>query len=84
MEGLAYPPYQPTPGRFSQGVLERLDYPLSWADWVSSGHAIITSTWTAIPFKPNQVALVVGDGGFTGTRTTVWVSECNEALISGS
>lgn len=78
MEGLAYPAFQPIPGRYSQGFHERLDYDNDWSDWVPVGDAIITSTWTVIPFKPNQVGLTVSDGGHTATSTTVWVSGGNE------
>lgn len=83
MEGLAYPPFQPTPGRYSQGVYERLDYPIDWSDWVPAGDAIITSTWTVVATWPAETAgltaLTVSDGGHTSTGTTVLVSGGDES-----
>jgi hypothetical protein len=71
---------EPTPGRYSQGVYERLDYDNDWSDWVPAGDAIITSTWTAIPYKPTEVGLTVTDGGYTSTSTTIWVSGGDEGV----
>ncbi|MEC4763811.1 hypothetical protein VT930_11920 [Mycobacterium sherrisii] len=79
MEGLAYPPYQPTPGRYSQGVYEVLDYPIDWSDWVPVGDAIVSSSWTVVATWPQETAglaaLTITDGGYTSTSATVWVSD---------
>lgn len=72
MEGLAYPKYVPTPGEYTQGFYEVLDYVNDWSDWLPTGDAIATSTWTA------QTGLTIRDGGHSDTTTTVWVSGGNE------
>lgn len=79
MEGLAYPPYAPTPGRFSQGVYEVLDYPVDWSDWVPTGDAIVSSSWQVVATWPPETegltTLTITDGGYTSTTSTVWVSD---------
>jgi hypothetical protein len=47
LEGLAYPQYEPPPGRYTQRVDEVLDYSIDWSNFLATNDTIINSTWTS-------------------------------------
>lgn len=51
-----------------QGESARIDYAVSWADWLQAGDSIASSVWKA------QDGLQVEDGGIVGADAVVWVS----------
>lgn len=51
-----------------QGESARIDYAVSWADWLQAGDSIVVSKWTA------QEGIKIEDGGVTGAKAVVWVS----------
>lgn len=66
-EGLAYPQFQPSPGRYVQRANEVLDYAIDWSDFLPDGDAIVSSMWVGNP------GLALSQMSLTATTTTVWV-----------
>jgi len=67
-EGLAYPQFVPSPGKYSQRVNELLDYGIDWSTELPTGDTIVASTWVG------DTGLTLSNESFTTTTTTVWVS----------
>jgi hypothetical protein len=47
LEGLAYPQYEPPPGRYTQRVDEVLDYSIDWSNFLATNDTIVESDWTS-------------------------------------
>lgn len=59
----------------------RLDYQLTWGDWLPSGDTITASTWTAETISGDTDNLNVTSDEFTDTTTTVTVNGGTEGNI---
>ena len=59
----------------------RLDYQLTWGDWMPSGSVISASTWTAETISGDSDPLAITSNSFTDTTTTVTVNGGTEGNI---
>lgn len=52
---------------FSKAAAAKLDYSISWADWLPAGDTIDTAVWTA------DEGVTLSDDSVTGSVATVWI-----------
>lgn len=61
------------PDPFRKDPNARLDYSISWSEWLATGETIATSTWTATTGITIETAAPYAASN-TATTATVWLS----------